>query len=291
MTRARRRIAGDDNVPRKGNWYLLTGLVIGILFGLIISWVVAPVKYIDTVPSSLRSDFKDEFRSQIASAFYATNNLPRALARLDLLGDIDVIQALTRQAQNLLDNGDPTNKAYQLALLTSALKQNSGESLDITSSTVLPENTSTIRPTGTTLTSTVGTPSNQPTLINTPTLRPSSTPSPTQGAPFVLKSNQVICDLPQKSLLLQVEVTNSAGQPIPSTEIIITWSSGEEHFFTGLKPEIGDGYADYLMTPDVAYSIQFAKGGPAVSNLSAPFCSSEAGTTIWGSIKLVFQQP
>ena len=67
--------------------------------------------------------------------------------------------------------------------------------------------------------------------------------------------------------------------------------SGEEHFFTGLKPEIGDGYADYLMTPDVVYSIQLAKGGAAVSNLTAPSCSTEAGVSNWGSLKLVFQQP
>jgi len=298
MTQVRRRNKGDDNLPRKGNWYLLTGLVMGILFGLIVSWVISPVKYVDTVPSSLRSDFKNEFRSQIASAYYSTNNFARAKARLDLLGDPDPIQALTIQAQNLLDIGDPTNTAYLLAFLTSALKQNSGESQVLPSSTSLSlttstatENTFTASPTGTTLTTTSGTPSKQPDIINTPTLRPSSTPSPTPGSPFILKSNQIICDSPLKSLLLQVEVTNSANQPIPGTEIIITWSGGEEHFFTGLKPEISDGYADYLMTPELVYSIQLAKGGAAVSNLTAASCSTETGGANWGSIKLVFQQP
>ena len=143
MTREKRRVRGDDDRPRKGDWYLLTGLVIGILFGLIISWVIAPVKYVDTVPSSLRSDFKNEFRSQIASAFYSTNNFARAKARLDLLGDSDPIQTLTYQTQNLLDIGDPTNTAYLLAFLTSALKQNSGLSLDVTSTETLPVGTAT----------------------------------------------------------------------------------------------------------------------------------------------------
>lgn len=290
MTREHRRRTYEEGAPKKGNWYLFTGVVIGILLGLIISWVVAPVKYVDTVPASLRADFKDEFRSQIASAYYASNNLARAQARLGLLGDPDPIQALTIQAQNLLIAGDPTGTAYLLAYLVDALKQTSDGPLETATHTILPENIPTSTPDGTALPST-GTPSNQPTSINTLTPRPTSTPSPTQGALFVLKSNQAICDSPQNSLLLQVEVTNFAGQPIPGTEIIITWSTGEEHFFTGLKPEFGDGYADYLMTPDVIYSIQLAIGGASVSNLSAHPCSIEAGTTTWGSLKLIFQQP
>ncbi|MFH2038260.1 MAG: hypothetical protein ABIJ65_02380 [Chloroflexota bacterium] len=293
MTQDSSSIGGDEKIPRKGNWYLLTGLVIGILSGLIISWVVAPVKYIDTHPATLRSDFKDDFRFQIASAFYATNNLERAKSRLDLLDDADVIQALTKQAQNLLDSGDPTNKAFVLAFLTSALKQDSDLSLDdpTENKSLASTNTATTNPTGTSPVTMGGTPSKQPAFINTPTLRPSSTFTPTLGAAFILKKNQVICDSPQNSLLLQVEIRNRAGKPIPGAEIIITWSEGEEHFFTGLKPEIGDGYADYLMTPEVVYSIQLAKGGAPVSYLSAPSCSTESGITRWGSIKLVFQQP
>lgn len=286
---------GDPNLPRKGNWYLLTGLAIGLLIGLIISWMIAPVKYVDTVPSSLRSDFKNEFRSLIASAFYSTDNFERAAARLELLGDSDPIQALTIQAQNLLNNGDPTNTAFLLAYLTSALKQNTefvpnltSTSIEIASETI----DKTASPTGNGTTITEVTPSSpQQDGIFTLTLRPSSTPSPTPGSPFILKSNQIICDSPQKSLLLQVEVTNSANQPIPGTEIIITWTGGEEHFFTGLKSEISNGYADYLMTPDLVYNFQLAKGGAIVSNLTAPTCSTGGESPNWGGIRLVFQQP
>ncbi|HBG75033.1 MAG: hypothetical protein A2X25_04495 [Chloroflexi bacterium GWB2_49_20] len=290
MSRARRRRTNEEGVPTKGNWYLLSGVVIGVLLGLIISWVVAPVKYVNTVPASMRADFKDEFRSQIASAYYSSNNLARAQARLALLGDPDPIQSLTTQAQNLLTAGDPTGTAYLLAYLVDALKQSTGIILETATRNTPTGNTSTSTPDGISLSST-GTPSKLPTSVNTPTPRPTHTPSPTLGEPFILKSNQAICDSPQKSLLLQVIVTNSAGQPIPGTEIIITWSTGEEHFFTGLKPELGDGYADFLMIPDVFYNIQLAKGGALVSNLTAPPCSVEAGNTTWGSLILIFQQP
>jgi hypothetical protein len=268
--------------------------VIGILLGLIISWVIAPVKYVDTTPASLRTDFKDQFRIQISSAFFATNNLQRAKARLDLLGDPDPIQDLTNQAQNLLDIGDPTNTAIKLAYLIDALKQNVDVFVDVfneTTSIISTAESSTTPSLTETKLPTTGTPSKQPEKPTSPTLRPTNTPSPTPGSPFILKTNQVICNNPQTTLLLQVEVTNSAGQPIPGAEIVISWSGGEEHFFTGLKPELGDGYADYLMTPDVVYSIQLAKGGAVVSNLTAPPCSSDPSVTVWGSLKLVFQQP
>lgn len=298
MTLDSNKINVSDINHRKGNWYLLTGLIIGILFGLIISWVIAPVKYVDTTPSSLRQDFKDEFRAQIASAFYATNNLARAQARLDLLGDPDPIQALTNQAQNLLDVGDPTNTAFLIAYLTSALKKHQEISPDVTSSPSVLENTPTlidksITPslTGTGLITTLTTPSNPSDNNTTPTFKPTEIFTKTPGPQFILKSNQAICDSPLKSLLLQVEVTNSTNLPIPGIEIIISWPEGEDHFFTGLKPEISNGYADFLMTPDVVYNLQIVNSGASISNLTAPTCSTENGNTAWGSIQLIFQQP
>jgi hypothetical protein len=291
VSRERRQSGSEDNLPKRGNWYLLTGVVIGILLGLVVSWVIAPVKYVDTVPSSLRVDFKDEFRSRIASAYNATLNLPRARARLALLGDPDPIQALTFQAQSLVAGGDPTGTAFILAFLADALKQSpTGQSTISNTLTLEPDITPTSTPLST-VTAIIKTPRNQPTSLFTFTPRPTITSTPTPGAPFILKSSQSICDDPSKSLLLQVEVNNSANQPIPGAEIIISWANGEEHFFTGLKPEMGDGYADYLMVPDTIYIVRLAEGGAPVTNLSAPSCSIESGTTNWGSLKLIFQQP
>jgi hypothetical protein len=298
MTMDRNKINESDINHPKGNWYLLTGLIFGILFGLVISWVIAPVKYVDTTPSSLRQDFKDEFRAQIASAFYATNNLARAQARLDLLGDPDHIQALTNQAQNLLDVGDPTNTAFLLAYLTSALKLHQEISPDVTSSpskleispTLLDKST-TPSFSGTSLITTPTTTSDPSHNITTPTFKATENFTKTPSSQFKLKSNQTICDSPLKSRLLQVEVMNSTDRPIPGIEIIISWPEGEDHFFTGLKPEISDGYADFLMTPDIVYNLQIVNSGAYISNLTAPICSTENGNTSWGSLQLIFQQP
>lgn len=274
----------------KGNLYLLTGLVIGVLLGLVISWVIVPVKFVDTVPSSLREDFKDDFRLQIAYAYHATNNLPRAQARLSLLRDPDPIQALTSQAQVLLAKGDPTDKALILAFLADAIKVTTSSNvisttlenqLSSTGTMTFPE--SALTPNFTT-TSQIG-------PLSTPTLQPSTTPIPTYEESFILKSNQIVCDSHKASLFLMVEVYNSSGEPIPGIEIIITWPTGEEHFFTGLQPEMGLGYADYLMVPNTIYGIRLETGGASVPNLSAPNCSNENGQIIWGGLKLIFAQP
>ena len=84
---------------QRGPWYLLTGLVIGILIGIVYARYFQPVRYVDTTPSSLRNDFKDQYRSLIAAAFLSNGDLIRARARLELLEDPDAFQALTDQAQ------------------------------------------------------------------------------------------------------------------------------------------------------------------------------------------------
>lgn len=280
---------GKSSEPEKGNLYLLTGIVIGILLGLVIAWLIAPVKYINTVPSSLRNDFKDDQRILIANAYLETNNLPRAEARILLLGDPDPIQALTTQAQALLAVGDPSGKAYILANLVDSLKKSSTFLSDFISLTDVGSSDSTNTDVFSQVTTTF------PTLIidqaDSPTLQIATTPQTTHVGSFVQKSNQVICDSQKASLLLMVEVYNSTGDPIPGIELIITWPMGEEKFYTGFQPEKGLGYADYLMVPNTVYGIRIGGSEFSISNLTAPTCSVKNGKTIWGGLKLILQKP
>jgi hypothetical protein len=74
-------------------------------------------------------------------------------------------------------------------------------------------------------------------------------------------------------------------------EVIVNWTDGEDHFFTGLKPEYGLGYGDFLMTPGVTYSLHLAEGGEPASGLIAADCETASGDRYLGSWKLVFVQP
>ena len=101
----------------------------------------------------------------------------------------------------------------------------------------------------------------------------------------------MVCDINQPSPLIQVDVRDAAGQPVPSVEVLVTWQSGQDHFYTGLHPEFNLGYGDFAMTPEVVYSIHLADGGQAVSDLASSECVAEDGSRYWGSWYLVFVQP
>jgi hypothetical protein len=125
---------------RYGNWYLLTGLVIGVVLGLAMAWILQPVEYTDTSPSSLKAAYKDHYRLLIASAYAATGDLVRARARLELLGDENTLQALTEQAQRTLAAGNAPEEARALGLLALALGQSApGPAGAITPQPVLTE--------------------------------------------------------------------------------------------------------------------------------------------------------
>jgi hypothetical protein len=273
---------------------ILGGLAIGLALGLLIAWVLAPVQYTDTSPISLRSVFKDQYRIAIASAFNADNNIERARARLALLGDTDPGQTLVNQAQQIMASGDSLESAYEIAVLVNALNADIPTLEPTVSLTPRAETKPSLTPSPfgqastPKVTATVG-PSPTPRATATP--HPTTTPSPTPGAPFVLLSRDEVCDPNLQPGILMVEVRNKKKQPIPGQELVITWSGGEERFFTGLKPEISDGYADFIMQRDIPYSIHPGSGGETATGIVAPLCSSKESTEYLGAIKLVFQQP
>jgi len=267
--------------PRPGSWYLLTAALIGLGLGLIYAWVISPVKYVDAAPAALRADFKDQYRLLIASSYIATGDLGRAQARLALLKDADPVQALNAQAQQLLLAGDPNHASTVLIMLAGALQPGA------VSPTPPPQSAP-----GSTLPAPTGTATGATFIaIASPTPRPSATPTSTPGAPFAVTTQEKVCDPNLASGLLQVDVHDASGRGVPGVEILVTWNSGQEQFFTGFKPQFGNGYADFTMTPGVVYSLQLASNSAQVTGLSVPACPGQAGATYSGGLHLVFQQP
>jgi hypothetical protein len=129
------------------------------------------------------------------------------------------------------------------------------------------------------------------TVLSTATPRPTRTPLPTQGAPFRLIGQDTVCDPNLPERLLQVIVFNSNRRQLAGIKIVITWDTGGEEFFTGLKPELGNGYADFLMFPGTSHAVQLALGSEIATDLVPPACQTPSGETFLGGYKLTFQQP
>jgi hypothetical protein len=286
-------------------WAVLLALLVGVGLGLAYSWVFSPLQVVDAEPIALRADFKDQYRSAIAAAYAANGDLTRAQARLSLLKDSDPIEALNAQAQRMRAsgaNGQSFDEADQVAALASALDQNGisqsvatqTHTVEIANITANPS-PSTIPPLASEiplqLTETPEAIETQPITPAASTPRPTRTPIPTLGSPFALTGQESICDPNLPDGLLQVLVLNSNRRQMPGMEILITWEGGAENFFTGLKPELGNGYADYVMAPDVNYTVQLRIGSDIASGLTTPTCQTPDGATFLGGIKLTFQQP
>jgi hypothetical protein len=284
---------------------IVLAVLAGFGLGLAYSWLLSPVTYVNADPSLLRADFKDQYRIAIAASYAANQDLTRARARLNLLGDADPVAELSAQAQRMLAEGEPFNKVRPLAQLATDLQQgfvsepftstpipsfNTPEGIVITStetnaSGAGEEATFTPQPT-VFFEQTPLTPSTQETVTPRPTF--TSTPGP--GTPFTLVDQQDLCD-PALSRVMQFILMDSRRNQVPGVEIVVTWNQGEDRFFTGFKPELGNGFADFVMESDTVYNIRIVTGGAFVPDISAPTCTDPNGVEYSGGILLTFQQP
>jgi hypothetical protein len=299
---------------RRIPWSNLLALLAGLGLGLVYAWTISPARVIDSEPVALRADFKDHYRSAIAAAYSATGDIARAQARLSLLGDADYVEALNAQAQRMLASnasGQSFEEADQVVALASALDQTAANIPTITPTTQNADNTPGAVNTSNVVTTINAATSTFPAstgegpveLTETPqtieiqvtpvaaTPRPTRTFIPTAGAPFSLAAQESVCDPNLPDGLLQVLVFNSSRRQMPGIEILITWEGGAENFFTGLKPELGNGYADYIMTTNVTYTLQLRSGSDIASGLTTPTCQTPSGETFPGGIKLTFEEP
>ena len=261
---------------REGWIPLAIGVVLGIALGVYYAWVISPVEYVETAPASLRAEYKADYFTLIALAYATTGDLDRAQSRLALILDSDPASTLGQLAQTRLATGRPEREARALAMLAAAL----GEEPTPIASTSTPQRDTTPTPAGPTYT---------PSATRPPP--PTRTATATPGAPFEMVDKQFLCDPDLPEPLLQIEVIDASGRPVPGIEALIVWDEGQDHFFTGLKPELGMGYADFTMQAGVYYTLQLVESEIPVTGLYPEDCVGEDGEPFPGSWLLSFQQP
>lgn len=248
--------------------FLMLGFTVGLAGGLYYAWLVNPVEYIETAPESLRADFRADYLGLIASAYASGGDLVRARTRLALFPDLDPATELAALAQQRLAAGLADTEANALSQLASALSQG---------------------PIRTPAPTTRGV-SVSPTPSRTPRPSPTRRPTATPGAAFLLASREQICDPLLSQPLIQVVVLDAAQGPVPGQEVIVVWDTGQDHFFTGLKPELGLGYGDIAMTEGISYTLQLADSQQPVTNLAVHECAGEGDEPYLGSWLLQFEQ-
>jgi len=279
-------------------YYLLTGIIFGLLIGFAVTFVVLPVQYSNVPPETLQSVDKDQYRLMIAYAFKADHDIGRANARLGLLREENLSEVVLNQAQRSERRSD----AQILLNLSEALKETQSTGVVILTSTpqtIIQSPTiskeTTIRSTTETITPTIQT-------IRTATKEPTQTvssrtplPSPTimisSTIPFRLSSQKSVCDPNNLVPYIQIEVVDKSNNPMANIRVLVNWEGGQDIFYTGYFPEISAGYADFEMDPSITYSIRIGEIGEVVEQIVAPECKDDSGNNYWGSISLSFSEP
>ena len=232
---------------RRGSWYLLTGIVFGIAVGLVYSWVISPVRYVDAPPSALRADYKDDYRALIAAAYLYNLDLVRAEDRLAQLKDDDLVKTLTMQAQRALSEGHSEEEIYALNTLAGAI--NASSVPGIKESTPIPEvnlpfmldkmslpllliNQLT-NPIATFFTSLIPEITSSLNTTHNNQFIQDTLPSVPRGTPITLIEKRLICNINQLLPPIQVEALDAKGKHITEVEAVVLWDSGEGYFSQG----------------------------------------------------------
>lgn len=266
---------------KRADWLpVAVGAVLGFVIGLYYAWNVNPVRYTETAPSSLKPTYQREYLALIAAAFQGTGNLQKAESRLALFDYENPVEVLEALAQEELAQEGREREARALARLAAELEGSAA--MSETQSPAAPARNST---------SSTALPSVTPTATPPPPPTGEPTATPTPGPPFELVEREAICPGEGSPPLLQVEVEDAEGEPIPGVQVQVLWSADEDRFFTGLKPELSLGYGDFQLEPGVVYTVQLAEGAVPVTEIQSQLCETGAGEDYTGSVLLRFQQP
>lgn len=276
----------------------------GLAAGLYYAWEISPVVEQDTRPDQLQDQFKLDYVIAIGADYRARGEEARTYnLLLDINPQQDPFQIAAdavcdMQSRGLIQTSEDIDIVRHLIDFFTGIPSVS-PGCDIqpyatTSALNLPSPTP--RPT------TTFTPAPVSTKTPTPPFAPASEPVSITPTPvglqidgeFTIISSNRTCGGPATSGLLQIFVEEAnTGRGVPGQEIEVRWNTGtgqrQERFFTGLKPDVDDGYADFVMEQGLSYQVIL----PGVSRLSdrleATICDAEQGV-LW-SYQIIFRSP
>lgn len=254
------------------------GIVVGLGLGLLLTWQVWPVQYYDTDPVDLRAEHKDDYVVMIAAAYAQDRDLGLASLRLGQLGLEDAKPSVLGLFQRYGEAGysEETRSlaqlAYDLGVTDVALLPY------IQEPTAIPEPTPTEAPTTAPVptvtpvaptptpteppaepTATATQPPPTPTRTATPPQEPTRTPTVAAGFDYQLVEQKDLgCTSERDGHYILVYVRDESDRGLAGVELLAKGPGVEDTFYTGLKPEVDAGFADFAVSAPGSYSVQVA---------------------------------
>lgn len=267
---------------------LLIGLVIGLIGGVYYAWYLNPVNLTNVSPQHLTAADQQAYVMLVSEAYLQEGNLERARARLSSTGAKDLAGLVVSQANTAYLGGADLNEVRALTVLAQAL---GGDPIPDMFPTAVPVSEAG---TPTATFEAISSPTPSPIAL-TPTLlpvRPTVTPTavliPADTRLKLIAKDPPICEDDYPAGRIEIYVNNIEGDGIPAIEILVEWAEQQATFFTGLKPEIDPGYADFEMVPNQTYTVTLVGLAEPVVGIDSHACETPSGTAQTPTYQLIY---
>jgi hypothetical protein len=279
----------------------VVGLLLGLVAGLIVTWFVVPLEYYDTYPPMLDASYRHEWIRMTVWAYGLEGDWERTEARLLNLESSEIRVVAADVLEQATVTGQPVEVLVRLAGFAAAYGVSTpGVAIYGQGDAVAPTADAPVAG----AVSAQATPTQAPviptlTLTPVPTVTPSLTPTPpvTETSPIRIISQTLTCATePSIAVSLElsrtIEVRGREEQEIvglPMREIWLLWDDGADRAITGFRPDLGLGYADFVVIPGRSYNlyIDSPHGRPVLAIQVEP-CPPDEGTG-WVSRYLVLR--
>ena len=268
----------------------VVGLLLGLVGGLIFTWFVRPLQYVDTYPPMMSARYRQDWIRMAAWSYAQEDNWDRTQTRLLHIPASEVAAGSAEVLEQAAAQGHTAGMLQRIARLAAAHGA-TGPGIDVYATEgaggVMPP-AAVARPSPT-----------APLIEQTPTTEATVTPRPrpsptvvvsdTPGvdSPFTIVSQTLSCALePYLAVSLELsrtveirgrEVQEQIG--LPMREIWLIWDDGADRAITGLRPRKGLGYADFTIEPGRIYNLYVdSPSGRPILTLQAEPCPPAEGT-------------
>jgi hypothetical protein len=109
------------NRSKRYIWFFIS-ILVGVAGGIFYGWVANPVRYVDTPPSNLRSDYKTDYVLMVAEVYSAEKDVAQASTRLAVLGGGSPLRLVQEAILNARKLGYIQKDVDLLAALAAALQ-------------------------------------------------------------------------------------------------------------------------------------------------------------------------
>lgn len=278
---------------------VLMGLIIGVALGLFYAWQIDPVVVRNIAPAELRSSDKQMYIVAIAQEYAADGDLQRAVTRiLEIEPDVNPFQVAANTVCDLIQSGQVDNlTSIEVVRNLRSIYEPQGiqASCDTAAfNTPIPVTLVLSTPT------TTPTPTITPVASKTPTRPfeplPANTPMPTNTLPsgdgtgFRPVRIEPFCDEAISGVIEVYVRDENTGAGLAGIAVEVNWNNAQSRqvFYTGLKPERGNDYADFVMEAGNAYRVTIQGAVSESTNpLDATPCDSAGSIT---SYRIVIQR-